>query len=373
MVAVAFYGGGGWYLSGKLYHEGLSARAKRSARPSYNLAIDSVGSHSITLAVGPASPRKATLRGVWGLAWPGGYGEATKLLAETSDSVRWAYRRITGSRPRAGGHLAMNVEVFPVNPKIGLSLDFTNVYYRGPLGRYPAWLVAGTSHTWAITVHGGGLTRLDCMKIVPALHSLGLPVLMITYRNDPGAPASPHGILRYGATEWADLAASARYALAHGARHLVLVGYSMGGSIVTSFLLHSTLARYVKAVVLDAPMLDFSKTVDYGASFVTLPGGLPLPSSLVDVAKWITGLRFGVDWDSLDYLRQAKRLHVPILLFQGLADHTVPPATSQALATALPRLVTYVTVPGAGHLESWNLDPVPYDQEVTGFVSSHLP
>lgn len=371
-LALVFYGAGGWYLSGKLYHEGLSAKAKRAAHVSYNLRIEAVTPGSLTLALHPGSPRKATLAGVWGLEWPGGYGQTTRLVSQTATSAVWDYRMITGNPPRAGGHLAMNVTVFPLNPKVGLGLNYSNLYYRGPLGNYPAWLVPASSHTWAITVHGDGLTRLDCIKIVPALHDLGLPVLMITYRNDPGAPSSPHGILRYGTTEWEDLQASARYALAHGAKHLVLVGYSMGGSIVTSFLLHSPLARDVTAVVLDSPMLDFSATVDYGATFARLPGGLPIPASLVSTAKWIAGIRYGIDWRRLDYLRQAKRLHVPILLFQGLADHTVPPATSQAFANAGGKRVTYITVADAGHLESWNLDPAPYDLELTDFLRHHL-
>jgi uncharacterized protein len=52
-------------------------------------------------------------------------------------------------------------------------------------------------------------------------------------------------MLRYGLTEWRDLAAAAQYALARGARRLLLVGYSMGGAIVVSFLEHSPLAARV--------------------------------------------------------------------------------------------------------------------------------
>jgi pimeloyl-ACP methyl ester carboxylesterase len=93
-------------------------------------------------------------------------------------------------------------------------------------------------------------------------------------------------MLRYGLTEWQDLAAAAQYALGHGARRLLLVGYSMGGAIVISFLERSPLAGRVAGVVVDSPMTDFGRAVDHGASRQTLPlVGLPLPQSLTDVSR----------------------------------------------------------------------------------------
>ena len=89
--------------------------------------------------------------------------------------------------------------------------------------------------------------------------------MLITYRDDEGAPANPDGFHRHGLTEWKDLEAGAAYALAHGAEGLILVGYSMGGAIVTSFLYESSLREKVRGVILDSPMLDFSATVDHGA------------------------------------------------------------------------------------------------------------
>ena len=255
---------------------------------------------------------------------------------------------------------------------MGLGLPFQDVTYRGPLGSYPAWLVPGARDTWAILVHGNAMDRLDTIKVVPALHRLGLPVLMISYRNDAGAPPDPTGTLRYGLTEWQDLAAAAQYALGHGARRLLLVGYSMGGAIVISFLERSPLAGRVAGVVLDSPMTDFGRAVDHGASRQTLPlVGLPLPQSLTDVAKWVASWRYGVDWPSLDYLRGAAKLQPPILLFQGTADTKVPAATSDELARIAPD-VTYIQVTDADHLDSWNLDPAPYDRAVQAFVGRVL-
>lgn len=179
-------------------------------------------------------------------------------------------------------------------------------------------------------------------------------------------------MLRYGQTEWEDLAAAVQYALSHGAHSVVLVGYSMGGGIAASFLERSPLAARVAGVILDSPMLDFSRTVDLGASRQRLPlVGLPLPQSLTAVAKWIAGWRYGVAWGSLDYLHGAAKLQAPILLFHGTADTRVPVATSDQL-TRTARGVTYVRVAGADHLDCWNLEPAGYDRAVQAFVDRVL-
>jgi hypothetical protein len=371
VLAGVFYLGGGWYFSGRLYQQALSGAAKRAARPAYNLSVAAVTPGTVTLRV-PTDPGQLLTPGVWGLQWPTGYGQVTTIVARGQGTVTRAFRHLTGAPLAAGARVALDNKAFPNNPRVGLGIPFHDVAYRGPLGSYPAWFVPGTRDTWAILVHGNAMDRLDTIKIVPALHRLGLPVLMVCYRNDAAAPRDPSGMLRYGLSEWQDLAAAVRYALAHGARRVLLVGYSMGGAIVASFLERSPLAARVAGAILDSPMMDLSRTVDHGASRQTLPlVGLPLPQSLTDVAKWIAGWRYGVDWRSLDYLHGVATLQAPILLFQGTADKTVPPATSEELARRAGD-VTYVRVAGADHLDSWNLDPAPYDQAVQAFAGRVL-
>ena len=370
ILVILFYGIGGLYFSGQIDKLGLNAKDTRQTNVTLDLKIAAVTKSTITLAVNPQSLSEVSTAGVWGLIWNNGYGQITTILAHNHVDATRSFRIILGTPPKPGQMAAIDSRAFPGNPRQGLGLNFSNVYYRGPLGNYPAWLIPAKSSTWAITVHGNGMTRRDGLKILPVLHQMGLPVLMITYRNDLGAPASKSGLLRYGLTEWKDLQASVTYALQHGAKHIVLVGLSMGGGIVTNLLLQSPLRTYVSAVILDAPMLNFSQTVDYEASELTIPGlGVPIPQSLTDVAKWIAGIEYGVKWSQLDYLTKVKTLTTPILLFQGLADKTVPPITSSQLAVALPKLVTYITTPNAGHLESWNLNPTRYNDYVRSFLT----
>jgi len=68
----------------------------------------------------------------------------------------------------------------------------------------------------------------------------------------------------YGRDEWEDLEGAVRYALDHGARRIVLAGYSMGGAISLAFMRHSALANRIGALILDAPMIDLVPTVAHG-------------------------------------------------------------------------------------------------------------
>lgn len=373
IVGVLFYGAGGWYFSNKLYTIALSGKARRSLKPNFDVPVSQVSANTVTLKITSNSPSEETHSGTWGLDYHGGYGDITTITSHTPTSITRSFHLISGTDPHIGQETNVTGYAFPQNPKVAFGINYQNVTYKGPLGNYPSWYIPGKNNTWAITVHGNGMTRLDGMTAVPVLHQLGLPVLMITYRNDRGAPRSKSDILRYGLTEWQDLAAAVTYALDHGATHVVLLGYSMGGGIVTNFLYKSQLADKVSATVLDAPMLNFSQTVDYGASQMNLPLiGVPLPQSLTDVAKWISAWRFGVKWNQLNFLASDKKLKTPILLFQGLNDKTVPPLTSTELAQARPHLVKYVTTNGAGHLESWNFHPNRYDQNLKSFLSKYV-
>lgn len=78
-------------------------------------------------------------------------------------------------------------------------------------------------------MHGQNSTRTSLLRVVSIVHQMGFPALSVTYRNDLGVARDRSGYLQYGETEWRDLEAAVRWALAHGARHVVLAGLSMGG------------------------------------------------------------------------------------------------------------------------------------------------
>lgn len=375
MVAL-FYGGGGYHFSNVIDERALDAAAIRANTAELDPNVEVTG-----IDADAASPVVITLRplvddlgieldGLQGLRWANGYGRLDPLVGSTleGDPVERTFTLVAGTFPLPGTLAELDVRAYPATPTdSGLGIQALTV--PGPLGDYPAWLGPADGGTWAIVVHGNSLSPADGLRMVPILTQAGFPTLIATYRNDPGAPEDPSGKLRYGLTEWQDLEAMVTYALEQGSDGVVLDGYSMGGGIVMAFLQRSEIASEVRAVILDAPMLDFSATVDDNASRETLPiGGLPLPSSLTAVAKLIADLRFDVDWPSLDYLADTSRYHVPFLVFHGTGDTIVPIATSRRFARLLPQQVELVECERAEHIGCWNLGPDEYAATVQQFL-----
>jgi uncharacterized protein len=93
-----------------------------------------------------------------------------------------------------------------------------------------------------VVFHGNSISRLDYVRLLPALRDGGYPTLTITYRNDARAPEDPSGLLRYGLSEWKDLGAAVGYASGRGSAGVVLMGVSMGGGGDAAFLQRSDLA-----------------------------------------------------------------------------------------------------------------------------------
>jgi alpha-beta hydrolase superfamily lysophospholipase len=304
--------------------------------------------------------------GVYGLGWLGGRAIAGAVVREDEETVTRRLRAVDGYLA-PGMEVALDPNVYAGDPTLALGLPSSTVAIPDELGPMPAGLVPARSHTWAIVVHGINSTPQTGLRVVPALHRAGLPTLLITYREDLGAPPSPDGFHHMGLTEWRDLGAAARYALAHGARRLVLVGYSMGGAIVSQFMQRSPLAPRVAGLVLDAPALDWQAILSFNATKMGFPSFASLP------VEWAIGARIDADWNSLDTLRHPEAFQLPILLFHGTEDDVVPISTSDDFAAELPRRITYYRVPRAGHTEAWNVDPALYERRLSAFLGSEVP
>ena len=237
----------------------------------------------------------------------------------------------------------------------------------------PAWEIPayggsdGASGAWAIVVHGINGDRQIGLRIAPSLRRAGFNSLLISYRDDLGAPSSPDGLHHQGQTEWRDLAAAARYALRHGARTIILDGYSMGGALIAQFMERSPLAKRIDGLVLDAPALNWKAILEFNATEMGFPSFAALP------VEWAIQARIDVDWDSLDTLQHPDDFHLPILLFHGDDDEVVPIETSEDFAEELPRWVTYYVAPKAGHTQSWNVHPTLYDHRLRRFLLQIAP
>lgn len=262
------------------------------------------------------------------------------------------------------------------DPATAHGLDFDGVIVDSPVGSMPAWQVPpargrDANGTWAVLVHGHGATRGETLRVMPLLAELGITSLAITYRNDVGAAESADRMHHLGAAEWEDAEAAIDYALAQGARRVVLIGWSMGGGIVLRTSVLSAHRDRIAALVADSPAVDWQDILDYHAK------ALRAPRPMRRLALWMMRSPWGA---------RAVRLHEPIalaqmrpafygehlrhrtLLLHALEDRTVPPGPSAELAALRPDLVQYVPFPAATHTREWNTDPQRYERVLARFL-----
>ena len=366
VLGAVFFAGGGWFFSGEIRDGALDVDP---ADQEMGLSVAAVTPGAITLEETSGDEAALTSEQTYGLVWPTGYGQISGPVQVRGSEVTRRLRVLDGSAPTSGQPAGLDRDAFPDDPRVALGSPVRQVQYRSPAGSFPAWLTAGEGRTWAIFVHGQTASRAEALRSMRLTADLGIPAMAITYRNDAGVAGGTSGFYGYGQTEWPDLEGAVRYATAHGADRVVLVGYSMGGAIVAAFLQHSALEGDVSAVVLDAPMLDLGATVSLGASQRSLPlVGLPVPDALTWTAKQLAAVRYDLDWDALDYASDPAWVDMPVLVFHGDADQKVPLATSRRLATARPDLVQLEVVPDAGHVEAWNANPRTYNAALRDFL-----
>ncbi len=325
-----------------------------------DIEVEGVSARSVVLERDDETMRPGT----FGLTWQGGHAVAGPIVSSDKDTVTRRLRDVDGYLV-PGLEVGIDWNVYAGNPRSALGLPFTRVPVESELGAMPAWHILGRSTTWAIVVHGHNSSLQTDLRIAPALHRAGMPSLLISYRNDAGAPESPDGLYHLGLTEWRDVQAAARYALSHGARRLLLVGYSMGGAVVGQFMERSPLGRRVTALVLDGPVIEWKSVLDFNATQMGLPSLASVP------LEWAIGARIDADWEQLDMRAHTDAFQLPILLFHGTDDEIVPIETSDEFAEELPRWVTYYRVPHGGHTLAWNVGPTLYEKRFNRWLRDH--
>ncbi|MGL5811442.1 MAG: alpha/beta hydrolase family protein [Nocardioides sp.] len=355
---------GVWYFSGRIRSDVLQVRPWK---PPNNLKVVEAPTDPVdgTITLADAADPEPDLRddGTFGLSYDGGFGLISGERSGSGAEITGDFALVSGESPRVGQRVTITASAYLTEP-VPAPREVT---YPGELGENSAVFRPGTSTTWAILVHGRGATESEPYRIMESTVALGMPSLSIRYRNDIGEPPDPSGYYGFGATEWRDLEAAVAYAIGQGAESVVLGGHSMGGAIVAAYLRNAKETDLVRAVVLDSPMLDLARTVEWGAEQLDLPWGLTVPAPVTRGARRLAGLRYGVDWSEVDYNDDTDWVRVPTLIMHGDADTQVPIDVSRDLAERAEN-ATLVEVPAADHVRGWNADPRAYNDRVRGFL-----
>jgi pimeloyl-ACP methyl ester carboxylesterase len=323
------------------------------------IAVHGVGRDRVVLTRTRASARP----GVWGLTGTGVHATVGRVIEETPYAVTRRLLRVQRGALDGGGFVRMSARAYRGDPGSAHGFDFTEVAVPGELGPLPAWFLPGARSTWVVAVHGVGATREQTLNVLPALHRFRLPLLVPAYRNDPGAPASPDGIGHLGETEWRDLDAAMRYAVRHGARRLVLYGWSTGATMALRALRQSPVRDRVGGLVLDSPVLDWRATVRAAVTARGLPAALtPLA---VRAAEGRTALHTARHTDAVG----PDGITVPTLVVHGPGDAFASWDATRAFAERRQDVVAVHAVPGAPHAAMWNADPEAYEETLRRFLT----
>lgn len=350
-----------WYAAG-VVADGLKVTGIPDA--TLDVGIVDVTSDQIVLDVPELPDRVPDQRAHLGLRWSTGYGHVGPATVIDGRRETRPFALFEGDKPQVGDAMAvLEPFMYPRDPA-DVGIAFENVAYPGPLGELTGWHVKGSS-TWLVMVHGLGATRAEFIRVLDAVRDEGHSALVVTYRNDEGAPRTADSIIRAGQDEFADIAAAVDFAKANGAQRVVLFGASMGGAISLAYTMHAP--ENVSALVLEAPAASVRDIVSL-RSGEALPTGGRFAGALLKLTLRFIGLRTGIDLDAVDYIARAGELGLPILLIHGTADAAVPFLVGERLYRIRPDLVEFHRIEGGGHVRAWNLDREWYSATLRRFL-----
>jgi uncharacterized protein len=210
---------------------------------------------------------------------------------------------------------------------------------------------------------------------VQAFSPLGFTSLVPSFRSDlevsPPQAESSH----LGQTEWRDVESAVAYAVAHGARRIILSGWSMGGTIALLTAERSAYRDRIVGMVLVGPVTSWRKTITAGAARAGVPAvGAGLVMSLLQAPLFATmlGLEEPIDFNALEWVDIPNRVAVPTLVLHSRADQEVPWEISAAFQRANPDTVTLIPLPEAHHTQEWNASPRTFTDELTSWISKTI-
>jgi len=250
----------------------------------------------------------------------------------------------------------------PTSPRLW-GMPYRTVEFPSAVDRLKirAWWIPAPHATMTVVFsHGFGSNRADIgvpgLLMMRAVHLWGANVLTFDYRDEG---RSPGRMITVGQDEVRDLVGAvtaARTRLAPGLP-VAVVGYSMGASVA---LMAGEQDAQVGAVVADSPFASLTPYLEHNLPIWTGLPSFPFDWLLLHVAAPLLGLQ-PARVDPLAHVRSLGER--PVLLIAGTKDKTIPHRNSQEIYRALRRTdpnAELWLVPGADHVESFQLRPLQY-------------
>ena len=386
-------GGAGWFFSGVTYEVGLNPEFENTAEVGVaedRVIIEDLSEKTISLNVQEEMWGVMLEDGIYGVLGENGSAVVSSILSLEGDIITREILQINGElkigeRVSSSSLLKIENGKYSIlgtddyegidesgkyTPKSVSDTDYEYIEYESDLGMFPAYLTSEGETGVVIFVHGfrGAFERdFTAMLRAPDFENLGYRSMIISYRNDANAPKDPSGLYQYGVTEWIDLDNAIKYVEQNiNPDKIVLWGTSGGGGPVTSWLQNNPNSERVDGIIFEAPVISFWESVEVNGK-ARYPF---IPELFFPYIKLFTEIRYGVDFDTMDFRDALVTSEVPVLLFHGDDDEWVPVDMSDYIAENRRTNFTYIRMSNVGHVTSWNADPVRYIFEITKFLNS---
>lgn len=250
--------------------------------------------------------------------------------------------------------------------------DFGYSHEDATIAGLPAWIIppgptAAGSGVWVIHVHGLGSSRSQCLRGVEAFAGFGCTSLLPSYRTSLDVSPEP-GRSHLGVSEWKDIEAARRYALARGARTILFVGWSLGASIVLRTIAHAP-DNSTAGVVLVSPALDWPAIISAQLQGIGCPRGLAkfLPHTINLLRPRGEPV---IRWKEMPGTYMQKHSTIPTMILHGTEDKSVPVELSRMYVSRQSQPVRFVEFEGAHHTLEWNAAPQLWNQSVQAWCRS---
>ena len=384
-------GGAGWFFSGVIYEGGLNPDfndTESIGTAEDRVLVSSISSDSIVLNVEEEMWGPLLEKGIYGIIGQNGDAVVGDIISTNGTFVERSLISLNGTLVEGdkirGTSLVVREDTgeFKIlgtsswsgqasegiyTPKSVSGLDYETIYYQSDLGEFPAYLTNDGDVGIVIFVHGfrGDYSREVFAKMRAGdIVDMGYRSMIISYRNDKGLPKDPSGIYQYGTTEWKDIDGAINKALEF-TDNVVLWGTSGGGGPISSWLGNVGDKTKVKGIIYEAPVINFWESVEVNGA-ARYPW---VPQQLFGYFKIFTEIRYGIDFENMNFTDNVINSDIPVLLFHGDDDEWVPVEMSDLIAENRDTNFTYIRYENVGHVTSWNADPVNYVYQLDTFLS----
>ena len=347
-------GGAGWFFSGVIYEGGLNPDfndTESIGTAEDRVLVASISNNSIVLNVEEEMWGPLLEKGIYGIIGQNGDAVVGDIISTNGTFVERSLISLNGTLVEGdkirGTSLVVREDTgeFKIlgtsswsgqasegiyTPKSVSGLDYETVYYQSDLGEFPAYLTNDGDVGIVIFVHGfrGDYSREVFAKMRAGdIVDMGYRSMIISYRNDKGLPKDPSGIYQYGTTEWKDIDGAIDKALEF-TDNVVLWGTSGGGGPISSWLGNVGDKTKVKGIIYEAPVINFWESVEVNGA-ARYPW---VPQQLFGYFKIFTEIRYGIDFENMNFTDNVINSKIPVLLFHGDDDEWVPVEMSDLIA-----------------------------------------